>query len=169
MTEKTRNILITLSAALVLAIITFLAGRCTAPQPEEKIEFKTDTLLIKSWDTLYVDTIIYKERKVLDTVYLHDTILLREQLEYEDSLSHVWVSGIEPSIDSIVHFIPRDTVIVNNETTITKIQKKKWALVIGVGGYFGAGAGYCPMTGKFGVQAPEVGIGVIIGGGYVIK
>lgn len=152
-----------MAAGLVLAAVMFILGRCTAPQPEEKIEFKTDTILIKKWDTLYVDTIIYKERKVLETVYLHDTILLREQLEYEDSLSHIWVSGIEPAIDSIVHFIPRDTIIVNNETTITKIQKKHWNWGIGLVGSVGCSAGYNQIEKNAFVGAPAVSIGIGVG------
>lgn len=149
---------------LLMFVGGFLVGRYIYHvEPETVIEFKTDTIYKHSIDTIKVDKIVYKDKKVLDTIYVHDTVLVREQKVYEDSLSRIWISGIQPEIDSIQHFIPRDTVIVNNETTITKTVKKHWNWGVGLGAYVGAGAGYNPINNSFGVQAPEVGVGLIIG------
>ena len=93
-------------------------------------------------------------------------MLYVEQVEYEDSLSKVWVSGIEPKLDSIWHFIPRDTVLINNETTITISEKKHWKQFVGVGLGVGAGAGYNPNTGKLDVIVPEVSLNIVYGFGY---
>lgn len=161
MKKETRNGLITGAIGIVLVIIAFLLGRCTYECPEPETIEKHDTTYIHSTDTVKVDTIIYKDRIVLDTFYIRDTFLVREQLTYEDSLSKIYVSGIDPSIDSIIHYIPRDTVIITND--ITHVVKKKWNFGIGVGGYVGAGVGYNPLKGSFGVNAPEVGVGVIVG------
>lgn len=163
MKKETRNGLITGAIGIVLVIIAFLLGRCTYECPEPETIEKHDTMLIHSVDTVTVhkDSIVYKDRVILDTFIIRDTFLVSEQLTYEDSLSKIWVSGINPAIDSIVHYIPRDTVIINND--ITHVVKKKWNFGIGVGGYVGAGVGYNPLKGSFGVNAPEVGVGVIVG------
>lgn len=167
MSANSRNILITLAVGLVLMAISFIMGRCTSPQPEEGVETKSDTVYIHHTDTIKVDSIIYRTKRILDTVYLPaDTVLYVEQVEYEDSLSKVWVSGIEPKVDSIWHFIPRDTVLINNDTTITISEKKHWKQFVGVGLGVGAGAGYNPNTGKLDVIVPEVSLNIVYGFGY---
>lgn len=165
--NNTRNIIIVIAIALVLIAVAFFTGRCTAPQPEEGVDKKSDTVYIRKTDTIKVDTIIYRTKRILDTIYLPaDTTLYVEQIEYEDSLSHIWVSGVEPAIDSIVHFIPRDTVIVTNETTITISEKKRWKQFVGFGVHLGLGAGYNPIERNAAIVMPEIGVGFVYGFGY---
>ena len=165
---NTKQLIISIVIGLVLMAAMFFLGRCTAPSPEEKIEFKSDTILVEKWDTVKLRDIVYKDRIVLDSVYVHDTILVREQLEYSDSLCHIWVSGIQPEIDSIEHFIKNDTVIINNETTITKIDTKHHGWGLTVGPYVGFGGNYNPFSQTFG-GGVEVGIGVSIGYSFIFK
>lgn len=168
MSANSRNILITLAVGLVLMAVSFIMGRCTSPQPEEDTETKSDTVYIEKWDTIKVDTIIYRTKRIKDTIYLAaDTTLYVEQIEYEDSLSHIWVSGIEPAIDSIVHFIPRDTVLINSETTITIDKPQKhWKQFVGFGVHLGVSAGYNPIEKNAAIVMPEIGVGFVYGLGY---
>lgn len=158
-------------AEIVMAVAILLLSffLCKSCKPVEgHTETHSDTVFIHSKDTLYFpkDSIIYKWKKSTDTLYLHDTVLVREQKCYQDSFSTIWISGIEPEIDSIIHFIPRDTVLINTETTTTVVQKKKF----GLGVTFGLSAGYGGYydNGKVGL-APEIGISVVIGPTIIIK
>lgn len=158
-----KNIIIAILIGLVLVAVAFFTGRCSVKAPEESTETKSDTVYIEKWDTIKVDTIIYRTKRIKDTIYLAaDTTLYVEQIEYEDSLSHIWVSGIEPAIDSIVHFIPRDTVLINSETTITKVEKKHWKQFVGVG----LSGGYGVSINQTPTFSPFVGVTVTYGFGY---
>ena len=141
MSNKT-HIIIELIAALVILVLSILLFRsCNKPQPEPSIITKHDTTYIRHTDTIRVEKekVRYIEKKVIDTLYLADTTLLREQKTYQDSLSTVWVSGIDVELDSMQHYIPRDTILINTETTTTIVHKKKfsWGLHLGLGGGYG--------------------------------
>lgn len=163
-----KSTIISIIIGLVLAAVMFFVGRCTAPEPEESIVTKSDTIYLHSTDTIKVPKIEYVDRLILDTIHVTDTILIREQLEYEDSISHIWVSGIEPAIDSIIYFIPKDTVLINTETTITKVELKHHGWGITVGPYVGFGGNYNPFNQTFG-GGVEVGLGVSIGYSFLFK
>lgn len=152
--------------AVVILLLLFSLRRQYFDGGTEK---NSDTVYIHSTDTLYLpkDSIIYKWKKVTDTLYLpKDTTLLVEQKYYEDSLSGIWISGVNPEIDSIKHFIPRDTVVVTNEITHTVIQEVRSGWGITIGGYAGGG-GYV-INGQVGV-APEIGLGCTVGWTYIFK
>ena len=85
---------------------------------------------------------------VVDTLTLRDTLFVfleREQVTWEDSLARVYASGINPHVDSVIHFT-RDLIITKE---IPVIKKTRW----GVGVQVGAGAGKDGLT-------PYVGVGV---------
>lgn len=164
-----KNIIITIAAAMVLIAAAFFLGRCSVKSTEEHTETHSDTILIKTTDTLYIpkDSIVYKWKRVVDTLYLQkDTAILVEEKCYEDSLSRVVFTGIDCELDTIIHFIPRDTLIINTETTITKVEEVRSGWGITIGGYVGYG-GYV-NGGKVGVS-PEVGLGGTIGWTYIFK
>lgn len=50
-----------------------------------------------------------------DTIYCHDTILIREQVKYQDERFTAYVSGYTPRLDSLILHTP---------TTIIKEKKK---------------------------------------------
>ena len=165
-----KNTLITILIGLVLVAVAFFTGRCTAPSREIGEETHSDTIHHYSKDTVFLpkDSIVYKWKRVTDTLYLSkDTALLVEEKCYEDSLSRVVFTGIDCELDTIIHFIPRDTLIINTETTIT-IDKpqKRWKQFIGVGVHLGVSAGYNPIDKNAAIVAPEIGVGFVYGVGY---
>lgn len=164
MTNKTHNTFHIVTVLSIIALSLCLWRSCTKPLPEPTIEIVYDTVYLHSVDTITVtkENIRYVEKKVTDTLYLHDTILFREQLVYEDSLSTIYVSGIEPSIDSVKHYIPRDTVLINTNTTITQIKKKNFGQYVGIGVGIGYGVSMTPKP-QF---SPYVGVSITYGFGY---
>lgn len=142
-------------AAAVL--IAFLVGqRCPRNDQGEPVTIKVDTLLIR--DTIKVTEPVFLTKRVVDsipypvtdTIRLRDTlyvILEREQVRWEDSLSVVYASGVDPQVDSVIHFT-QDQIIIK-EIPVIQVKKTRW----GIGIQAGATAD------KDGV-IPYVGIGV---------
>ena len=131
-----------LLAVIVTLLLGYAWGRYSAPSisvPIETIVVHTDTIS----DTIPVptDSVIIKWRTVkLPTASPTDTVFLTRvdsvevqvpitQKEYKDSTYHAWVSGFEPSLDSIYVF--------SKTTTITKTTpvyvKKRWGVGVQVG------------------------------------
>ena len=118
----------------------------------------SDTIFIFHTDTSYVrDTVfIYYPRPVSvlvsDTLIVRDTVLLKEHKLYKDSLYEAWVSGYEPSLDSICVFPVTKTITntITNTVIETKEVKKKTPFGIGIqagygyphGAYVGIGISY---------------------------
>ena len=112
--------------------------------------FHTDTSCIR--DTVFV----YYPRPVSvlvsDTLIVRDTVLLKEHKFYKDSLYEAWVSGYEPSLDSICVFPVTKTITntITNTVIETKEVKKKTPFGIGIqagygyphGAYVGIGISY---------------------------
>ena len=147
-------ILTGLGIALAILIGFLIGQRCPKGGQNEPIKERVDTLFIR--DTIkvteavsvtkhVVDSVPYP---VIDTLRLRDTLyvyLEREQIRWEDSLAVVYASGIDPQVDSVIHF--QDQLIITKEISVTK--KTRWGL--GVQGGMGIGKG--------GIT-PYVGIGV---------
>jgi len=149
----------------VIAILSYFLVRSYTADVEQEIVTKFDTTYIHDTDTLYLEKekICYKTITVYDSIFIHtDTVLLFEQKCYEDSLSKIYISGIEPEIDSIFHYIPRDTVVIENTTTITKHKKQGWGQFVGVGvsGGYGVSISQTPQF------SPFVGVTVTYGWGF---
>lgn len=136
-------------------LISFLCGqKCSRNCPGEPQTPRVDTLVIR--DTIkvteaisvtkrVVDTILYP---VKDTLWMRDTLyvsLEREQIRWEDSLSVVYASGVNPQVDSVIHFTQKQ--IITKEIPV--IKKTRW----GLGIQAGVGAGEGGLT-------PYVGVGV---------
>lgn len=158
-----KNVL-TIIGIISSLIIVFFIGRCSStPNIVEKV--KTDTLTITHIDTVYKDSVQIKETLkevvVLDTLYIHDTILLYEQKHYQDSLSDIWISGISPKLDSVRYYVPYKETIIEIEKT-SQIERK-WGCSLIVGPYIGYGIG---LHNNQLIMSPEIGIGITIGFGY---
>ena len=145
----------------VAVLIGFLIGQ-KHPQksPVEPIKEKVDTLLI--FDTITLTKPVFVEKIQLDSVYMpvtdtlwkHDTLyvyLVREQIQWQDSLCRVYASGINPQVDSVTHFVQE--TIVNREISVPVKVKSRWGLGIQVG--YGAG-----VNGKQVYLTPYVGVGI---------
>lgn len=146
--------------AIIWSALCFISGYDFAQRhASPRVVEITDTIVRVDTFTSAPDT-IYAEKYIGDKLvkveihdtlhnWLHDTIevaLPFTQREYMDSTYHVWVSGHQPALDSIMVF-PR-TITINNTRTIRE-KTSRWGL------FGGASVG----IGKYGVQ-PYVGIGV---------
>lgn len=164
---KRSDVIITILLVLSLIIIGFLGYMCgRTTVPTEVI--KTDTTTIH--DTLWKDTTIYEKQLVpkkiveikRDTI-TKDTVLVTESKEYEKSLISgkdtadlkVYVSGIEPSLDSLEMRLKTHTEV--NTVEITKyVQKEKtFKDRFHIGLQVGYGYGF-----KYKGLEPYVGLGV---------
>ena len=122
---KIYSVILTVISVVLLSLTIYYA---TNQKVEYRETIKRDTTVIHSLDTVILTKkdIIYKETIVLDTIYLKDTTMLVEQKTYSDSLSTIFISGVNPNLDSIYYRIPRDTVQIFTETTNTISQKESF-------------------------------------------
>ena len=137
--------------------IGFLVGhRCTGNVPAEPPATRVDTLVIR--DTFKVTEPKYITRRVVDsvpypvtdTIRMRDTLyvlLERQQVTWEDSLARVYASGIDPHVDSVIHFTQE--MVITREIPVIQVKKTRW----GIGVQAGAGVGKDGLT-------PYVGVGV---------
>lgn len=124
----------------ILLIICVAAWfRPYEPLPEEvrtetkiKTIVKTDTVLISA-------PIVAFFRITSDTIHVGDTVVMREQAVYEDSLYRAWVSGYRPRLDSIEVYPKTVYQTMTNDIYHTIVPKKKrWGLGLQAGyGYPG--------------------------------
>lgn len=142
----------------ILSVVLFFSTIYYANN--KKVEYretiKSDTILIKSIDTITIEKtkISYRDIIILDTLYISDTSLVVEQKVFEDSISTIYISGVKPELDSIQYRIPRDTVQIEIEKIQTvKEQESFWhnRFVVTAGVY----AGYGLIS-----KQPDVFIGV---------
>ena len=150
-----RKSIVILFALLVVGAAGFIAGRKTAKTGGfEAIIERVDTLVIR--DTIVAYKPKYITKRVVDSVLVpvpeyierNDTIyavLEREQVMWEDSLARIYASGINPQVDSVMHY--RTEKVINHIIPVK--VKPKWG--IGIQGGVGVGKG--------GVT-PYVGVGV---------
>lgn len=122
--------------AILLAVACVVAWfRPHEPLPAEiRIETKVKTVV--KVDTLLISApmaplLVFQ---LTDTIRIGDTVVLREQAYYEDSLYRAWVSGYRPRLDSLMVFPKTVYQTVTNDIyhTITP-KKKRWGLGLQVG------------------------------------
>ena len=120
MNYKIFTILLTVLSVVLLSLTIYYANNT---QVKYETVTQNDTIVIKSIDTITIEKseIIYRDVHILDTIYIKDTALVFEQKIYQDTISTVYISGIEANLDSIYYRIPRDTVKIE----IEKIQTVK--------------------------------------------
>lgn len=146
-----RNVLLGIILALCV-VMGYAVGRKGAkfePQPTPPIS--VDTLYLR--DTFVAYKPVYLTERVTDTVRVpvvdtmrvHDTLFVyleRKQVKWEDSLAVVYASGIEPRVDSVVHF--RNEVVITKEIPV-KVHPK---FVVGIQAGYGASRdGLSPYVG----------------------
>lgn len=139
------------------ACLGFLVGhRCTRICPVEPPIVKVDTLFIR--DTIKVTEPKFITKRVVDsipypvgdTIRMRDTlfmILERNQIRWEDSLAVVYASGVDPRVDSVIHFTQNQ--IITKEIPVIQVKRTRW----GIGVQAGMGADKNGLT-------PYVGVGV---------
>lgn len=138
---KITTILLTVISVVLLSTTIYYANN---PQVKYETVTKNDTTYVHTIDTITVikSDIIYKNTIVLDTIYIKDTALFVEQKVFEDSLSTIFISGVNPELDSIKYRLSRDTVHIFTETTNTISQKDSFwknRFVVTAGAFLGYG------------------------------
>ena len=161
-TKKYKDIIICVLSVVCCAMVFFIIFDNKTSQNASKVaNIKSiDTVVVR--DTLRIEVpvekIKYRDRKVVDTLYLQTpqdtTPLPIEEKVYEDSISTIQISGYKPQIDKIEYHIPQKTVYVDKVVEVPQV--KKWyedRFVISAGVY----TGYSPIYNNFDVI---VGFGV---------
>ena len=142
--------------AVAVLLLFWADRRIPRNAPGEPQTIKVDTLVIH--DTIKVTEPVSVTKTVVDsvlvpvtdTIRLRDTLYVfmeREQVRWEDSLAVVYASGIDPQVDSVIHFT-RDQIIIK-EIPVIQVKKTRWGLGVQAGA----------TAGKDGV-IPYVGVGV---------
>lgn len=128
-------------------LVILLAVACVVAwfRPHEPLpaEIRTET---KIKTVVKVDTLLISAPmapllvfQLTDTIRIGDTVVLREQVYYEDSLYQAWVSGYRPRLDSLMVF-PRTVyqTVTNDIYHTIVLKKKRWGLGLQAGyGYPG--------------------------------
>lgn len=137
--SKKLNII--LGTLLSVCLVFILFQHLSAPDITRLTpEIKYDTIVEIKYDTITKEKIKYKERIKLDTLYLHDTIFIKEQINYRDSFVSVWCSGYRPEIDSIHYKIPEKTVFVDKVIEVPKkdsFWKNRFVITAGFSTQYG--------------------------------
>lgn len=134
----------------ILVVLLVIACVATWFRPHEPLpaEIRTET---KVKTVVKVDTLLISAPmapllvfQLTDTIRIGDTVVLREQAYYEDSLYRAWVSGYRPRLDSLMVFPKTVYQTVTNDIYHTITPKKKrlgLGLQVGYGYPFGIYAG----------------------------
>lgn len=139
-------------------LVVLLAIACVAAwfRPHEPLppEIRTETKIqtVVKLDTMLISApMAVFFRFTSDTIHIGDTVVMREQAYYEDSLYRAWVSGYRPRLDSLQVFPRTVYQTVTNDIyhpVAIKPKKKRWGLGLQAGYgypggfYVGAGVSY---------------------------
>src|SRR5574344_966588 len=153
MKKETKIILIFfVGLTLFEVFFSLLRNHKSTVQKEEIV--KVDTIIRR--DTVSITKPIVKYKTTLDTILIpvrvNDTVsiltpIVKTQGFYSDSLYNAWVSGYEPSLDSIRIF--NKTIYIDSTKTVEKIKVRR--------------LGICPSIGVgYGINGftPYIGIGI---------
>lgn len=156
-----KRIMVYAAITALLCVVMYCIGRKGAVKlatiaPIEKV----DTLFIH--DTIVSEKPVFVEKRVCervlvpvyDTIRQNDTLYVyadREQVHWKDTLSEVYASGIDVSVDSVLHFVPK--MVITQERNVFVKQKCRW----GIGVHAGYGAAV--MADRVYVS-PYIGVGL---------
>ena len=132
---------LTLILLIACCIVSFLGGYDFASKHCYNVRTVTDTIVKRDTITSIPDT-VYRtvalgEKTV--KVVIHDTLCKTDTVEvalpyvqkqYKDSSYSAWISGYEPSLDSIRVF-PKTTII--RESKVVRQKDRRWGVFGGVG------------------------------------
>lgn len=164
--EKFKTIaLVVLSLALVIVSCLLVHQiLITTNEPVAQI-VKTDSVV--RTETIYVEipkTLIkYKEITKVESVYVEVPATQEkipfEEKHYQDSIADIYISGFQPSLDSIHYHLPKQTIYVDRTIEIEK-PKSFWQdrFIFSAGVY----TGYSPIYNNFDVIV-GFGVGVRLG------
>lgn len=152
-----------ISIGMLLPLTIWASFRIGLKKGQERpIIAKMDTI------TIYKEKMQYKPKEVArikvgtisvpEVLALHDTVthtivLEREQVVYADTCFVAWVSGYEPSLDSIAIRIPYRTITKTVQVPQVRKQRVTFGVQAGIGAQYG-------LIGKRFDVGPSFGIGV---------
>lgn len=132
---------LTLILLIACCIVSFLGGYDFASKHCYNVRTVTDTIVKRDTITSIPDTVFRTvalgEKTV--KVVIHDTLCKTDtvtvslpfvQKQYKDSSYSAWISGYEPSLDSIRVF-PKTTII--RESKVVRQKDRRWGVFGGVG------------------------------------
>ena len=126
---------------IACCIISFLGGYDYASKHCYDVRTVTDTIIERETITAIPDT-VYREVALGEKtvkVVVHDTLCKTDtvtislpfvQKQYKDSSYSAWISGYEPSLDSIRVF-SKTTII--RESKVVRQKDRRWGVYGGVG------------------------------------
>ena len=126
---------------IACCIISFLGGYDYASKHCYNVRTVTDTIVKRDTITSIPDTVyrtVALGEKMVKVV-IHDTLCKTDtvtvslpfvQKQYKDSSYSAWISGYEPSLDSIRVF-PKTTII--RESKVVRQKDRRWGVFGGVG------------------------------------
>lgn len=126
---------------IACCIVSFLGGYDYASKHCYNVRTVTDTIIERETITAIPDTVyrtIALGEKTVKAV-VHDTLCKTDtvtislpfvQKQYKDSSYSAWISGYEPSLDSIRVF-PKTTII--RESKVVRQKDRRWGVFGGVG------------------------------------
>ena len=126
---------------IACCIISFLGGYDFASKHCYNVHTVTDTIIERETITAIPDT-VYREVALGEKtvkVVVHDTLCKTDtvtislpfvQKQYKDSSYSAWISGYEPSLDSIRVF-SKTTII--RESKVVRQKDRRWGVYGGVG------------------------------------
>lgn len=151
--KKTPSILKWVFAFLIVGCAIIIHDRYFTPVA---VDHKDTVVLTRiEVDTLYkIDTLFQtklkvKEIKSIDTLIVKDTLLVREQKTYSDSLYTAWISGYDACLDSI-RLYNRTSLVNTIKTKEIHVKTRDCPISFGVqagygypcGAYIGIGISY---------------------------
>lgn len=128
--------------------------------PETQIVTRVDTLVIRDTVTVSepisvtrwrVDSVAFPVR---DTVRVQDTLFVyleRERVRWKDEYCEVFASGVQPSVDSVRHYISERVIL----KTVPEKVRSRWGIGVqagygasrqGLSPYIGVGVSYNILT-----------------------
>lgn len=151
--KTTPSILKWVFAFLIVGFAIIIHDRFFTPMA---VDHKDTVVLTRiEVDTLYnIDTVFQtklkvKEIKSIDTLIVKDTLLVREQKTYGDSLYTAWISGYDACLDSI-RLYNRTSLVNTIKTKEIYVKARDCPISFGVqagygypcGAYIGIGISY---------------------------
>lgn len=96
---------------------------------------KTDTCIVKDYDTIVENLVRYKQICIHDTafVFANDTIKIpiTQKHYHKDSICDIWVSGYEPRLDS-ANIIQKERVVIENHYLPVSEYKNSIVVIGGI-------------------------------------
>lgn len=148
-TKKYKDIIICVLSGFLLAMVLLFIFTKKTSQIEDMGHLKpiivdsvvrTETIYVK----VPVEKIKYKEITKVESVFVEVPVTQEkipfEEKHFQDSIADIYISGFQPSLDSIHYHIPKQTIYVDKTIEIEKPKsfwQDRFIFTMGVYGGYG--------------------------------